>query len=426
MNTSVAVALARCARTRTWSVDMCDNFCANMYGYTASGYRTALVHWESLAVGNKRPGDVHAPPGMLMYWGVGQGHVAISDGLGSVFSIDISGPGTVSRVPYMLITQRWGKPYLGWSPPIFQGVAWTGETMAAGVDYAWSHPSPTSLRSAGKTFACRYLSSDASKNLSRSEADALAAAGVWSVVVWESTANRALGGNAAGVADASAAASQAQACGIPSDRPVYFAVDFDATATQQTAIHAYLDGAASVLGRSRVGIYGGYYPVTRALNSGKAAWAWQTFAWSGGQWDSRAHIRQGAQVSIGGVSVDLDTGMVDDFGQWMPGKGVADVALTDADAAKVADAVWTKLLKTDGVLAAPPDSADHATNPFWTWQSHVQAQTTAARACLTAITELEGTAQEIKVALADPGGLIDQLKTALEGLRITITEGPVA
>jgi hypothetical protein len=212
-----------------------------------------------------------------------------------------------------------------------------GEVMASGVDYAWSHPSPAALAAAKVAFVMRYLAPDKTKSLTKAEATALAAAGIWCGVVWESTANRALTGRVGGVADAKAAQTQAAACGMPSGRPIYFAVDFDATAAQQTQINAYLDGAASVIGTARVGIYGGYYPVKRALDAGKATWAWQTIAWSGGQWDTRAHIRQGAQKTIGGVSCDLNTSMQADFGQWMPGKTPEDdVALTAAQAAALA------------------------------------------------------------------------------------------
>jgi hypothetical protein len=192
-------------------------------------------------------------------------------------------------------------------------------TTIPGVDYAWNHPGGAALQQAGKRFACRYLSADSRKNLTLSEAKDLAAHGISCVVVWESTANRALAGRAAGAADATAAAAQAAAAGMPGSRPIYFAVDFDASAGQQDEINAYLDGAASVLGRARVGIYGGYYPVKRALDAGKARWGWQTAAWSGGQWDGRAVIHQGAQMRIGGVACDLDTATAADYGQWTPG-----------------------------------------------------------------------------------------------------------
>src|SRR5580765_8533973 len=97
---SIAEALARCAVTRTWAVAMCGQFCAAMYGYGASGYASALVQWQQAPDGVRHPGATDAPPGALVFWGggsQGHGHVAIADGLGSCFSIDISGPGTVSR-----------------------------------------------------------------------------------------------------------------------------------------------------------------------------------------------------------------------------------------------------------------------------------------------------------------------------------------
>ncbi|MGQ4514209.1 glycoside hydrolase domain-containing protein [Streptomyces sp. DW26H14] len=215
--------------------------------------------------------------------------------------------------------------------------------MAYGVDYAWSHPSLSALKAAKVAFAARYLATDASKSLTKTEAAALAGVGIWSVVVWETIANRMLSGKAAGASDATKAQAQAAACGQPKDRPIYFAADFDATEAQQTQINAYLDGAASVLGRARVGIYGGYYPVKRALDAKKATFAWQTRAWSGGQWDPRAHIRQGAYVTVGGVQCDANTSMTVDYGQWMPGKTVNTSEDTDM---QLADAVtipaWVK------------------------------------------------------------------------------------
>jgi hypothetical protein len=190
-----------------------------------------------------------------------------------------------------------------------------------GVDYAWGRPGTAALKRAGVKFVCRYLSHDTTgKNLTRSEADQLSRAGIWIAVVWESTAKRALSGHAAGVADANAAEKLADACGIPDERPIYFAVDFDATAGQQAAINSYLDGAASVLGRSRVGLYGGYYVVKRALDAHKATWAWQTYAWSGGHWDGRAQIQQYSNDHvINGVGVDYDRAVKDDYGQWRVG-----------------------------------------------------------------------------------------------------------
>ena len=189
-------------------------------------------------------------------------------------------------------------------------------TSTAGVDYAWSHPSPVAPEGRGQALRRPLPRADASKILTRTEATALATHDLWSVVVWESTASRAAAGRAAGVADAKEAAAQASAAGMPTSRPIYFAVDFDAA---PGTVDAYFEGAASVLGIGRTGVYGGYKVVKHLLDARLARWAWQTTAWSGGKWDSRAVIRQGSQAHIGGVDVDLDTALAADYGQWQPG-----------------------------------------------------------------------------------------------------------
>ncbi|SEG11468.1 protein of unknown function [Thermomonospora echinospora] len=195
-----------------------------------------------------------------------------------------------------------------------------------GIDYAWGRPGPAALKRAGAKFVCRYVSHDTTgKDLTRAEADQLSEAGLWLVVVWETTASRALSGRAGGAADARDADRKAQACGMPADRPIYFAVDFDASAAQQEVINAYLDGAAGVIGRDRVGLYGGYGPVKRALDAGKARWAWQTYAWSGGRWDDRAHIQQYSnERELNGVSVDYNRAVTGDYGQWRVGVSPAE------------------------------------------------------------------------------------------------------
>ena len=187
-----------------------------------------------------------------------------------------------------------------------------------GLDYAWTHPAPAAIKAAGLGFAARYLSRDASKALSAAEVRALRAEGLSIVVVWEDTAAAALGGYTKGAADATEANRQAIACGL-AGIPIYFAADWDATPAQQGAINAYLDGAASVIGRDRTGLYGGYWPLSRARAAGKATRFWGTLAWSGSNWQTcgwQPDIMQGATASVGGVSVDLDTSLSADFGQW--------------------------------------------------------------------------------------------------------------
>lgn len=190
---------------------------------------------------------------------------------------------------------------------------------ALGIDYAWVHPDPKAIKAAGYVFACRYLSRDPSKNLTRAEADALATQDVWVVANWEYGAQDMLRGYAGGIADAQLAQAQAVAAGMPSGRPIYFSADWDVTPTQESTVLAYLSGADSVLGHSRAGEYGGYYPIKIARDSG-VAWTWQTSAWSGGQWDSRDTVRQTGSAVVGGVQVDVNEAMTADYGQWQPGR----------------------------------------------------------------------------------------------------------
>jgi hypothetical protein len=190
-------------------------------------------------------------------------------------------------------------------------------TVRAGVDYSFARPSPAGIRSAGYIFAVRYLSYDTGKNLSASEARALMAAGVDIVSNWESGASDALMGNARGASDAQEAQRQATAAGMPAGRPIYFSVDFDATSGQQAAINDYFDGVASVLGGDRTGAYGGFYPIQRLFDAGKIGFGWQTYAWSGGQWEPRAQLRQIHNgVTVAGGDCDVDQSEARDFGQW--------------------------------------------------------------------------------------------------------------
>jgi len=139
---SVIEALVNCAVTDSWEVGMCGQFCAAMYGYGFSGYRDAVTQWAETPSSIKHAASTEAPAGALVFWGggsAGHGHVAIADGTGSVWSIDIGGPGTVSRVSAGTIASRWGLPYLGWSAPYFQGAEWSPQ-MIYGVDVSAYQP----------------------------------------------------------------------------------------------------------------------------------------------------------------------------------------------------------------------------------------------------------------------------------------------
>lgn len=208
--------------------------------------------------------------------------------------------------------------------------------LRLGIDYAAGRPGGAAIRASGYDFVVRYLSDGGpglpGKQLLPDEADDLRANGIDIVSNWETTAERMLDGYDAGAADAEAAQAQVLLCGGRTDRPIYFSADFDAAPEQQAAIDAYLRGAGSVLLQANVGIYGGYWPVSRALDNGTANWAWQTDAWSGGNLDPRIHLHQRIGFhNVGGVECDVNEALTPDFGQWaapaIPPGG--DMQLTD-------------------------------------------------------------------------------------------------
>ncbi|MFD7847482.1 glycoside hydrolase domain-containing protein, partial [Nocardia sp. NPDC059764] len=209
-----------------------------------------------------------------------------------------------------------------------------------------------------------------------------------------------LDGYGAGVTDARAALAQMLRCGGRADRPIYFSADFDATPQQQVPIDAYLDGAASVLGRSNVGIYGGYWPVSRALDAGTATWAWQTVAWSGGRVDPRIAIYQnGEQVIVDGVECDVNQTDRIDFGQW-------DVETEEPDLTPEQDAALHDIqiqLRGPGLNGWPQLGTD-AQGRNRTVVDGLAAALTRIDELRTEISELEATTAELKEELARVAG----------------------
>lgn len=178
-----------------------------------------------------------------------------------------------------------------------------------GVDFAWS-----CAVSQARQFGASYLSTDSSKNWSRSCVDTFHAQHKATVAVWESSATEALNGYSAGQADARQADAQIRALGAPANTHIDFAVDFDETLGQAPAVASYFRGVDSILGVSRTGAYGGYYTVTRLCAAHLTTASWATYAWSGGLWPaaSCAPLEQYLNSS----SVDYDRAIAPYYGQW--------------------------------------------------------------------------------------------------------------
>src|SRR5450830_480488 len=190
--------------------------------------------------------------------------------------------------------------------------------MAKGLDYSFGRPDLDAVKQQGYSFVARYLAVDGgSKLITKTEADQICAHGLGLVLVYEQYAGRAKEGRAAGKADGQTALTQARSVGFPDTRPVYFAVDCDATGANQAAIDEYLRGAADGIGANRVGVYGSYAVVERCFTNGSARFFWQTYAWSAGKISTRTHILQYSNgQTVGGASVDLNESKQADFGAW--------------------------------------------------------------------------------------------------------------
>ena len=192
------------------------------------------------------------------------------------------------------------------------------------LDYSLARPDPAAIVAAGYVGVLRYLAPeiDAPKIITPVEYENLIGHGLKVVLNWEWYGNRAREGAAAGTADAQEALRQANELGYTGC--IYFSVDYDAPPADQPAINAYFQACAQVLGLARLGAYGGYWPLSRLFDAGLIRYGWQTFAWSGGNRESRAHLYQnGATVFDGGADVN-DILQPDWTGEFMIPQGWTD------------------------------------------------------------------------------------------------------
>lgn len=280
-----------------------------------------------------------------------------------------------------------------------------------GVDIAWDRPTVAQIQAVGAHFVARYFSTDQSKNLRASEVTAYAAAGLGTVVVWETTAGRATAGRAAGVADAQAAEAQRKAVGLPADMVIHFAVDTDTT---WSSVAAYMAGAASVLGQGRVGVYGGYRVIEGAAGAGYR-YLWQTVAWSAGRWSAHATIRQTGGTTLSG-GADWDTAMTPDFGQYPRPVTPQEIDMTPDQAKQLAE-LHAAMVPAKGWDYSHGDTPDvHQT------LATAAAQSTAAANGIKALAAKPSTSppaltdaqvQQIAAALATNTAFVQELATGI-------------
>ena len=172
----------------------------------------------------------------------------------------------------------------------------------------------------GYKFAARYLSGDpgSGKDIRRPRRPRSRTRGSTSSSCGSRPGRDATDGYNQGVSDATAAKSEAATVVEPSTRP-----DLLRDRLRRGVERRRLDQRVLPGGRLRPrpvadGVYGGYYIVDELFNEGLVTFGWQTYAWSGGEWDSRAQLRQ-TDNGVDDDQLDADDGMVTDYGQWGPG-----------------------------------------------------------------------------------------------------------
>lgn len=235
--------------------------------------------------------------------------------------------------------------------------------MAQVFDNSYSWPGARAMRDAGAEGCIRYLSWQPVKNMQPGQLADLHAHGMQAGVVWETTADRARQGFEAGRADAQEANRQASVLGWPGDRPLYYAVDFDAVTPM---VQPYFDGVKAAGGRPW-GVYG-CYSVAEGIGS-QTPFVWQCAAWSGNGSGSGGS-RQGRRLSrntklyqlvgyVLGNSCDAND-VLGDWGGWHPDQTYAPTTSGDEfDMATVAEVV-DPICAT--VVGAQNGLGEHITN----------------------------------------------------------------
>jgi Rv2525c-like, glycoside hydrolase-like domain len=203
--------------------------------------------------------------------------------------------------------------------------------MSKGCDHstAYVNGSPVHIGAALKTNGYvgvfRYAATGRGDvNISRSEADDLKAHGIGIGIVNEHSAAYLLGGYNTGHDRALGARDVCRAAGLE-DGVIYMGGDSEvlqANSSNLRAVGAAMRGAGDALAsegghREWAGYYGSYYVIDYLVhNEPWIQYYWQTVAWSSGHVHPRANALQHASVAyVGGVELDLDDLLKDDWGQ---------------------------------------------------------------------------------------------------------------
>jgi hypothetical protein len=180
------------------------------------------------------------------------------------------------------------------------------------VDYSYARPSPQSIVDAGYVAVMRYLGND-SRCITPGERDALLNAGLGIGLIWETEADRVLGGGPAGDADARAANGYADQLGAPGWVPIYYCTDFHASSSQINGVICDYYRAACNVGGRFVRVYGGA-PVIDHMHTKLGCQAgWQAAAASWSDYRTSPHAAMHQQVEfVLNNTCDANTVLCDD------------------------------------------------------------------------------------------------------------------
>lgn len=206
--------------------------------------------------------------------------------------------------------------------------------MATGLDFSAGRISGRTIREAGHAFVVRYCGTPGrTKNIVRSEFQDLVSAGLTCWLVYENDTEDHAGGFNGGVAAARAARADADAIGYPSGGVIFFCADRHLAPAEVPVALAYLDGAASVLGRGAVGAYGFSEFINAAKAQGKAAYFWQCGSRSAVGAGTHIYQRNSgvATTTLNGVQCDINDLLIPIGGASGPAPsapgGIEDMAL---------------------------------------------------------------------------------------------------
>jgi hypothetical protein len=171
-----------------------------------------------------------------------------------------------------------------------------------------------------KHFVGRYTvpKSDSNewKRLTKDEAKILTNNKLQIASIYETTANRAAGGECNGIEDGINAKKEAVYLSMPKFGAIYFAVDYDALPSEYDAIEAYLRAAKNQLGRYKIGVYGSYYIVEEMYKRNVCDYYWQTLAWSDDKLSKNISLYQYMiDKNLHGINVDMNY-FYKDAGLW--------------------------------------------------------------------------------------------------------------